>query len=151
MTPTRFRVTATPTRVAGRGRARTRLESVLLGLEALVSVSGLAGGAYLMARPTTAMPMSLLEGTGFTSWRLPGAALFALVGVAPGLVLATALARLRVARIGHLLVGAGLVAWIAVEMIWVVVTLPLQLTYAAIGVVITVLGLALIRQGAPHG
>lgn len=129
------------------GARRRRLERALVALEALVSVSGLGGGAYLMARPTTAMPMRLLAGTGFASWRLPGVALFVLVGVAPGIVAVAATRGLRAARVGHLLVGAGLVAWIVVEMLWVVVTWPLQIAYASMGVAIVVLALLDRRCG----
>lgn len=120
-------------------------------LEAVVALSGLAGGAYLMARPMTAMPRRFLEGTGFSSWRLPGLALFVLVGLGPALVVVAQRRDLAVARAGHLVVGVGLVAWIVVEMVWIVVTPPLQITFAALGIAIAVLGVVRVRRGTPRG
>ena len=133
----------------GRAPSTRWVGRLLEALEVVVGLSGLAGGAYLMARPTTAMPRRLLEGTGFSSWRLPGLALFVLVGLGPVLAVVAQRRGLPGARAGHLVVGVGLVAWIVVEMVWIVVTLPLQLTFAALGVVIAALGVVRIRREPP--
>ena len=128
-------------------------QRALAVLEALVSASGLGGGAYLIAHPVSAMPVRPLGGTWFTTWRWPGAALFVLVGVAPGLVALATLRRSRFADLGHVCVGAGLVAWVALEAAWIVVAPVLQLAFGAIGVAVLCLGmrrLAARRMGSRH-
>lgn len=123
-------------------RARERL---LVALEALTSLSGLGGGLYLMARPLGAMPLHYLDGTWFRTWRWPGAALFVLVGVAPAVVAAATVLRVPAAPFGHVVVGAGLVAWIVLEAAWIVVSPPLQIAFGAVGLVILVVGLVDLR------
>ncbi len=118
----------------------------LVALESVVSVCGIGGGTYLASHPRSAMPLKYLEGTWFDSWRWPGVALFFFVGVCPILAVLATLQRRRVATTAHLLVGVGLVAWIVVEALWMVVSPPLQITFASIGVVIVVLGVAQARR-----
>jgi hypothetical protein len=60
--------------------------------------------------------------------------------------LAWDLLRLRIAIIGHVSVGVGLVAWILLEAAWVVVSPGLQGTFGVIGLVIFVLGLREVRR-----
>jgi len=86
------------------------------------------------------MSLRYLQGTWFHTWRWPGIALFLLVGVCPALVVAATLRDLSVATIGHICVGVGLIAWILLEVAWVVVSPALQITMGAVGVVIAVLG-----------
>jgi hypothetical protein len=116
-------------------------ERALVAMEGLVSVAGIAGGLYMALHPLTTMPMRYLEGTWFHTWRWPGLALFFFVGVCPALVVAATAFRRPVARVGHICVGVGLVAWILLEAAWVVVSLPLQLAFGLIGVVIAALAL----------
>ena len=102
----------------------TPRQRVLVGLEGLISVCGLAGGAYMASHPTTVMSVGYLEGTWFHTWRWPGLALLFFVGVCPAVVAAATLLRSPAAKLGHLCVGAGLVAWILVEAAWIVVSPP---------------------------
>ena len=122
-------------------------ERVLVSLEALISLSGLAGGAYMATHPLTTMPLRYLEGTWFHTWRWPGLALLFFVGVCPAAVVAATVKRLPVAKLGHLCVGVGLLAWILVEAAWVVVSAPLQIAVALIGLVILVLAIMELRHG----
>jgi hypothetical protein len=124
-----------------RASART-----LVVLEGLVSVCGLGGGVFMATHPVTAMPLGYLEGTWFHTWRWPGLALFFFVGVCPAVVAAAAVMRLPGAALGHVCVGTGLVVWILVEATWVVVSPPLQVAVALVGVVILVLGVAECRR-----
>ena len=122
-------------------------ERVLVSLEALISLSGLAGGAYMATHPLTTMPLRYLEGTWFHTWRFPGLALAFFVGVCPAAVIAATVKRLPVAQLGHLCVGGGLLAWIVVEAAWVVVSAPLQIAVALVGLVILALAIAELRHG----
>lgn len=143
-------------RVAARGRSRVErvddgvrdarygapldaIQRNLIGVEAFVSLCGLAGGLWMATHPLTMMPLKYLEGTWFHTWRWPGIALFAFVGVAPALAVVATVLRHRWAMAGHVGVGLGLVAWIVVEALWVVVSPALQVTFLLVGVAILAL------------
>ena len=129
-----------PPKEVQRTRRLRAPERALASLEGFVSACGLAGGAYMASHPMTVMPIEYLRGTWFDTWRWPGLFLFFFVGVCPALVVIATLLRLRVAALGHLCVGVGLVAWILLEATWVVVSPGLQLAVGAIGTAILVLG-----------
>ncbi len=131
--------TAGPATAGGPLRPNQR---TLVGLEGFVAVCGLGGGIFLITHAITAMPQHYLDGTWFATWRWPGMALLFFVGLCPALVAAATLAHRRQARLGHLCVGAGLVAWVALEAAWIVVSPGLQLAFGAIGVLILALGVA---------
>jgi hypothetical protein len=120
-------------------------------LEALIALGGLAGGAYLFTHPLTAMPLRYLDGTWFHTWRWPGFALFFFVGMCPAVVAAAALRRMPVARVGHVCVGVGLLAWILLELAWVVVAPTLQIVIGCTGIAILVLAVAEITRGKEGG
>ena len=111
-----------------------------MALEGFISISGTAGGVYMASHAVTVMPTTYLQGTWFHTWLWPGVALFFFVGVCPALVVAATLLRLRVAGIGHLCLGVGLVAWILLEAGWVVVAPGLQISVGAMGVIVLGLG-----------
>ena len=121
-------------------RARPIRERALIGLELFIAVCALGGGIYLVTHPTTALSPTYLQGTWFHSWQWPGSALIVFVGVCPLLVAVAALRRRRIASIGHLCVGVGLIAWVVLEAAWIVVSPGLQIAVGSIGVVILVLG-----------
>jgi hypothetical protein len=125
-----------------RTRPLSSRERVLVVLESCIAACGLAGGAWLVTHPFTALALDFLDGTWFTSWRGPGIALAFFVGVCPLLAVAATLARRRIAVTGHLCVGVGLIAWIVLEAAWVVVSPGLQLAVGATGVAILVLGVS---------
>lgn len=116
-------------------------ERSLIALEAVTSASGLGGGVYMATHPKTMMSLTYLQGTWFRTWLWPGVALTLFVGVCPGLVLVATILHRRSAAVGHVCVGAGLIAWVALEAAWIVVSLALQLTFATIGAVILTEGL----------
>jgi hypothetical protein len=63
------------------------------------------------------------------------------VGLCPILAVVATLQRRTIASIGHITVGAGLIAWIVLEATWIVVSPGLQITMALTGLVILILGL----------
>jgi hypothetical protein len=123
-------------------------QKVLVGLEAFVSLCGLGGGVYMATHPLTTMPLRYLDGTWFHTWRWPGLALIFLIGVCPGLVVVATVLRRREATFGHLCLGIGLVAWVALEAEWIVSSPGLQIAFGAVGGLIVVLALMdLVRSG----
>ena len=114
-------------------------QKVLIGLETFVSLCGLGGGIFMATHPLTAMSLHYLDGTWFHTWRWPGLALVLFVGVCPALVVVATLVGRHEAVLGHLCVGIGLVAWVALEAGWMVVSPGLQIAFGAIGVLIIAL------------
>jgi hypothetical protein len=123
----------------GRRRALDPVQRILVALEGLVSLCGLGGGAYMTTHPTTIMPLRYLDGTWFHTWRWPGVALFVAVGVGPALAVVATLIRHRLEMVGHVAVGVGLVAWIVIEVTWIVVSPALQIAFGGVGVLVVVL------------
>ena len=109
-------------------------------------LSGLYGGGVLVWDPTGAllqMPLSLLEGSPFATYRIPGLILFTVLGIGP-LVVAVGLWRRQVwAWYGAVAVSGGLLIWIAVQ-VWMVgyhAEPPLQLIYGTLGGTLLILAL----------
>jgi hypothetical protein len=125
---------------AKRAALRAR-QKMLVGLEGFVSICGFGGGSYMATHPLTTMPLRYLQGTWFHTWRWPGLALFFFVGICPALVLVATIEGRRIAIVGHLFVGAGLIAWVALEAAWIVVSPGLQLLVGGVGGMILALGL----------
>ncbi len=123
---------------------------VVIGLEILLAVGALAGGATLFWLPDGSgfgMPLSMLEHTGFKSFRMPGLLLFVVNGVFPLVSALAILRRYSWAASSAIAVGVLLVGWITVQ-----VTLlryfyvPLHGFYLLLGMMIATLGLVLYRS-----
>ena len=110
----------------------------LVILETFVSICGLAGGLYMATHERSVMPVRYLQGTWFSTWRWPGLALVLFVGVCPALVVAATLLRRPEAAVGHVCIGVGLIAWIALEAAWVVVSPGMQIFIGSLGIAILV-------------
>ena len=95
----------------------------------------------MATHPLTTMLLCYLQGTWFRTWLWPGLALTFFVGVCPVLVIVATVLRRRPAALGHVCVGAGLIAWVALEAAWIVVSPVLQFAFATIGAVILTEGL----------
>jgi len=126
---------------------------VALGFQGL---SGLAGGLGLMVDPsgaTIGLPITLLEGSVFGDFLIPGVILFSVLGVVPSFVLLGFLADRSWARVAALWVGMALVAWIVIEVMIVGYQPrpPLQLIYAALGIIIVGLADRVRRVSRPRG
>ena len=137
--------------------ARPAAATALVVVLIVQAVSGLAGGAALIASPRGGvihMPLSQLEGSPFHDFLIPGVILFVVLGLCP---LLTAVALLREPAIAPLealnpfrrqywawtaagVIGVGLLIWIAVEVAFIPFS-ALQPFYAGVGVVIIALTL----------
>jgi hypothetical protein len=103
----------------------------------VTGAAGLAGGVLLAVRPDGSLlraDPSVLAGTPFSDWRVPGVLLAGLVG---GGFLVTgwwAWRDHRYARELSMLAGAGLIAFEAAELAWIGFQ-PLEAVFAAVGVI----------------
>jgi hypothetical protein len=107
-------------------------------------LSGIGGGVALLADPTgglIGMPISMLAGSPFDDFLLPGLILLLVLGIVP-LCVSWGLWRRRPwAWHGSVFVGASLVVWIAVQVAMVGYRgdPPLQAIYGGLGVAILAL------------
>src|SRR6056297_502984 len=107
-------------------------------------LSGLFGGIALVIDPSgelLQMPLSLLEGSPFDTFLIPGIILLTILGIFPMCVVYGLRVRLNWAWMGSLLVSAALIIWIGVEisMVGYHTEPPLQLIYGLLGLIMMVL------------
>jgi hypothetical protein len=91
-----------------------------VGLELFLSIGALFGGGSLILAPDghlLGIPPSLLAGTPFSSFLVPGLCLFIFVGVAPLLAAAITIRRQSIAPFAAIAVGLTLMGWISAEMV----------------------------------
>jgi hypothetical protein len=110
------------------------------------ALSGLGGGAFLIADPTGEtlnLPLSFLSNSPFPDYFLPGIILFSVLGVYPLTVTAGLWKRKYWGWLGSILLGIALLIWIFVEIIMIGYQSepPLQLIYGILGIVILFLAL----------
>jgi hypothetical protein len=137
-------------RAATKNPARNRRPSIVLALlilTAIQAIGAIAGGIGLVRDPidNIGMPLSMLEGSPFRDYLVPGLILLVVVGLFALLVFAGLLRRWRPAWWLSLASGGGLVIWTVTE-IGLLGYLPgagigLQSFMAALGVAIVVLTL----------
>jgi hypothetical protein len=111
------------------------------------AISGLFGGLALVIDPSgelLKMPLSMLAGSPFDTFLIPGMILFTILGIFPTIVFYGLWKMTSWAWKGSLMVSAALIIWIGVE-IWMVgyhAEPPLQLVYGLLGLIL--LGLVLM-------
>ncbi|MGM0588078.1 MAG: hypothetical protein ACQETE_06685 [Bacteroidota bacterium] len=110
------------------------------------SASGLYGGGALIGDPTgdaLQLPTSLLAGTPFPDFLIPGLILFSVLGIFPLIVCIGSWQRRTWAWPGAVLVSIALIIWIGVEiaMIGYASEPPLQLIYGLVGIALLILTL----------
>lgn len=115
--------------------------SILFVLIAFQGLSGMLGGAFLALDPTGEslhMPISMLDGSPFSDFFIPGLILLVILGIFPILILYGLWKKDRRAWFGSLIVGFALIIWISVEilMIGYHTQPPLQLIYGLVGFLI---------------
>ena len=96
-------------------------EIVVVVLEVILVIGAGAGGIALMARPESGLGMSVssLSKSPFSNFLIPGIILFVVNALLPLAVVVITLMRVRRSYLGHVAVGAALLIWIVVEMIWI--------------------------------
>jgi hypothetical protein len=119
---------------------------LLMALILFQGISGLFGGTVLVIDPTgelLQMPLSMLKGSPFRDFRVPGIILLTILGIIPTIVFYGLWKRSSWAWTGALMVSAALIIWIGVE-IWMVgyhSEPPLQLVYGLLGLILLLLTL----------
>ncbi len=89
-------------------------------LEIFLGIGALFGGGQFILAPDghmLGMTTTMLAGTPFRSYLVPGIILFTFVGVAPLLAAAFTLRRHAIAPLAAIAVGLTLIGWISVEMV----------------------------------
>jgi hypothetical protein len=136
--------------VTALARPLSTVAKVAIALEALLAIGALAGGAMLFLQPDGSafgLPVSILEHSGFESFRIPGFILFVVNGLFPLVSAMATLRRLPWASRSVMAVGVLLAGWIGVEVALLrSFDVPLHGTYLLLGVVIAALGLVLRQR-----
>lgn len=117
---------------------------ILSALILFQAASGLYGGGALILDPTGSslqMPLSLLEGSPFNDYLIPGMILFVVLGIFPSIVFYGLLRKKVWAWLGAVLVGVALIIWIGTEIVMVGYHAepPLQLVYGLVGIILFIL------------
>jgi hypothetical protein len=101
-------------KVIGRRPGTVWVLMVLLGIQALGAIGG---GAGLVQDPVgnIGMPLSMLEGSPFSDYLIPGLILLIVVGLVPAAALYGLARRQRWGWWLAIVAGAGLVIWIVTE------------------------------------
>jgi hypothetical protein len=93
---------------------------IVVALEVLLGVGALFGGGALLLGPNghvLGMSTSVLTGSPFHDFAIPGAVLFLAMGVFPLVAAGLTVMRASIAPVLALAAGGLLIGWIAVEMI----------------------------------
>lgn len=121
-----------------------------VALEIFLGVGALFGGGVFILAPDghlLGMPLTMLTGTPFQSFLVPGILLFSLVGVVPIVAAAITARHQAIAPLAAVVVGLILMGWITIEM--VILAGPTSLfwaLYLVLGTVIAAIGVAWVRQ-----
>lgn len=99
------------------------IAQVLIALEVFLGVGAVFGGGALVLAPDghlLSMSTSMLAGTPFHDYLVPGAILFGIVGLGAFVAAAMTLLRMPGAPGAAMAIGVVLVGWIVVEMVLLV-------------------------------
>jgi hypothetical protein len=129
------------------------LARLAVALEVFLGLGALFGGGALILAPDghlLGVPITLLAGSPFPSYLVPGIVLFTVVGLAPLLAAALTVRGQAFAPLAAIAVGLTLIGWVCVEM--VVLAGPGSLAWAlylVLGACIAAIGVAWWRS-TPH-
>jgi hypothetical protein len=126
-----------------------------VALEIFLGVGALFGGGALILAPDghlLGMPATLLAGSPFASFLVPGIILFTVVGLAPLLAAAITVRRQAFAPLAAVAVGLTLIGWVSVEMVVLAGPGSLAWTlYLVLGACIAAIGVAWWRSSLNSG
>lgn len=128
-------VTARPT------AAERPVRLALVGLCWFTGVTAAIGGVPLTIHPHESMPTTLLAGTPFADFLVPGLLLTGVVGLGNLLAGTLVLRRHRIGELAAVAAGVALTTWIVVQVLMIGASHWLQALYLTVGV-ITIAGAA---------
>ena len=118
-------------------------------IQAFIGLGALGGGFMLVRDPSGSaleLPMSLLEGSPFPDFLIPGMFLFAVNGVGSMIGAGLSFTRRRYAQEIAIVLGAILVAWIVIQIVIISSFHWLHVLYFILGVVELGIGLYIRRR-----
>lgn len=118
-----------------------------------LSISALPGGAMFILAPDGSllqMPIQQIEHTIFKNYLIPGLVLFFANGVLSFLIAIAGIKKMKIFPSALTLQGVIVMIWIIVEIVVIKETQFLQLLYAVLGVVLTLLGILLTNKTKAH-
>jgi hypothetical protein len=118
-------------------------------IQAFIGLGALGGGFMLVRDPsgsTLELPMSLLEGSPFPDFIIPGMFLFAVNGVGSMIGAGLSFTRRRYAQEIAIVLGVILVAWIVIQVVIISSFHWLHVLYFILGVVEFGIGLYIRRR-----
>jgi hypothetical protein len=149
-------VNAHQTQPGGATQPLSRVAKVAVVLEILLSIGALGGGLVLMIAPRgeiMPLPLSALAGSPFDTYLVPGLILFGVLGFGPLVAAGLAWLRHPLAPTAALVVGVGLLIWVAVEVAIIGYSNepPLQAVYAILGVALVLIAARWVVVDGWHG
>jgi hypothetical protein len=146
---TTLRIPAPTPRQASTSRPLPTLGRLAMALEIFLGIGALFGGIQFILAPDghlLGVSLSMLTGTPFHSFLVPGLLLFTFVGLGPMVAAALTARRRAVGPLAAFAVGLTLMVWITVEMvIFAGVTSLFWAFYLVLGTVIMAVGVAWSR------
>ena len=118
-------------------------------IQAFIGLGALGGGFMLVRDPSGSaleLPMSLLEGSPFPDFLIPGMFLLAVNGVGSMIGAGLSFTRRRYAQEIAIVLGAILVAWIVIQVVIIKSFSWLHILYFILGVVELGIGLYIRRH-----
>jgi hypothetical protein len=118
-------------------------------IQAFIGLGALGGGLMLVRDPSGSaleLPMSLLEGSPFPDFLIPGMFLIAVNGVGSMIGAGLSFTRRRYAQEIAIVLGAILVAWIVIQVVIISSFHWLHVLYFILGVVELGIGLYIRRR-----
>jgi hypothetical protein len=151
---TAIRIPAPTSRSASTSPRLPGLGRLAMVLEIFLGIGALFGGIQFILAPDghlLGVPLSMLAGTSFHSFLVPGLLLFTFVGVGPMVAAAITARQQAIGPLAALAVGVTLMGWITVEMvIFAGLTSLFWAFYLVLGTVIAAVGLAWWRANSPR-
>jgi hypothetical protein len=146
---TAIRIPAPTARRASTSRRLPGIGRLAMILEIFLGIGALFGGIQFIVAPDghlMGVPLSMLAGTPFHSFLVPGLLLFTFVGVGPIVAAAVTARRRAIGPLAALAVGLTLMGWITVEMvIFAGLTSLFWAFYLVLGTIIAAVGVAWSR------
>jgi len=118
-------------------------------IQAFIGLGALGGGFMLVRDPSGSaleLPMSLLEGSPFPDFLIPGMFLFAVNGIGSMIGAGLSFTRRRYAQEIAIVLGAILVTWIVIQVVIISSFHWLHVLYFILGVVELGIGLYIRRR-----